>query len=364
MHEELSEQLHRLSTEVEGRARPALATEVRRRGDRRRSRTAIGAAAVSVTAVAVASPIALGSSGGRGADGANLFPAGEASGPAAVGPTPTRAATPSPALGWDTSIQDYNEDLEAYLTSCTDELGFPSPWALDKVPAPPEDEASTWGFRISTVLEGDRSLVDGPAPGDPPTDPIAELRRSLPPGEREPFDAAVETCWNDAAGAVPPTAGPPDRAIVIPGEDGAFSLLLPAVEGEDGYVMDYHDAVDAMVQADARLVAATATWSGCMAEAGYDAASLDDIQARIRDMTQPFRDAYEAGLPPDERGNDAPKSKLLDEVLNADQLAGLAEVQRYERAAAVASASCDDELTMLTPVVWQDKLDEYFGYTG
>lgn len=362
MHEDLNEQLQRLSTELERLVRPAMAAEVRRRGDRRRSRTAVGAAAVSVTAVAVAAPVALGG-GGAGGDGARLSPAGGVGSPAPQRPAPTPAPAPSPvpSNGWDTSIQQYNEDLLAFMSGCMNDLGFRWTGVVDEIQPTTEDEAAEWGFRISTVLEGDRSMLDGGAQAE---DPIAEVRGSLPEDRREPFDEAVTDCWNEVPDAVPPDAGPPDRAIVIPGEDGSFSMVLPAQETEDGYEMSYHDEVTAMVKADPRMVAATASWSDCMADAGYDAASLDDIRARLRDMTQPFREAYEAGLPPEERGNDMPKSKLLDEVLTADQLAGLAEVQRYERAAALVSATCDDTLNQLLPVVWQDKLDEYFGYTG
>lgn len=361
MHDDdLTDRLHRLSTDVERVARTSVTMDVRRRGNRRRTRTAVGAVA-SASALAVAAPLVISATRAE-PSGNDLTTASTTSSPAVTGtvtaPT-TTTPSPTPSLGWDDSVRTGTVNLDALMSECMDGRNFP--WMADSMTAAPEDIA-TYGLRISTVLEGDQSLAEGTSV---PVDPITQARNSLPVELREAFDAAVDDCMNQAAADAQQTPPPTQRAIVVPGDDeGAFSVMFPATASGDGYSIDYEDTVKATVEADPRLVAATERWSSCMAGKRYDAESLAALREQIRQQTQPFREAYEAGLPADERGNDAPKSRSLEEVLTAEQLAGLRNLQAAEIAAAQASASCDDEINELLPVVWQDKLDEYLGYTG
>lgn len=361
MRDDLNERLGIMSTEVQNAVRLPQAIDIRVRGDHLRGRRAAAAAALSVSAVAVAVPVVLNvgnSDNGRETD---VRPA---TGPISTPVIPPPAApSPEPSHGWDRTAQEYDEAFNDFMHECLAEDGFE--WTGDrKIPSRSQaDFAAEFGFSISINLQGLPS-------SDSSRDPIQEYREQLPAEKRASYTQSIERCWNEVPENVEPPTQPTDRAVVVPsGGEGAFRIDLPSTLPDHSGTGDVAEGVETtvsvMVQSDPRIVAATSSWSGCMSRAGYASESQDDLQAQIGEMAKPYIDAYQAQLPPDERfPYDGPKSVSVEEALTDEQLAGLEAVQAYERAAAVASASCDDELNVWLPVVWQDKLDEYFGYTG
>jgi hypothetical protein len=101
----------------------------------------------------------------------------------------------------------------------------------------------------------------------------------------------------------------------------------------------YVNPFDALIDQDARMVAANAEFAACLRADGFEYSSEREVEPDVRKKL----DAITGGAPL--------------EALSSDQRAALAELQTYERALAVATITCEERY--LDPVA--DKVErEYY----
>lgn len=163
------------------------------------------------------------------------------------------------------------------------------------------------GFGMSTGLERHANPL-----GETGVD---RYRAALPESRQPGYDAAFGRCNVQAAKQL----GPPPGSVTIHGDTSGM-----------------YEEAERRVAADPQLVRATTQWSGCMVRAGYRVATRSDLLKDVERRAMPFIQEFIAA------GNNAPpgaKVRVRD-VFTGDRLAKLAQVQQYERNAAVADARC------------------------
>jgi hypothetical protein len=103
----------------------------------------------------------------------------------------------------------------------------------------------------------------------------------------------------------------------------------------------YVNPFDALIDQDARMVAANAEFAACLRAAGFEYSHEREVEPDVRKKL----DAITGGAPL--------------EALSTDARAALAELQAYERALAAATLSCEERY--LDPVADQVEREYYAG---
>lgn len=117
------------------------------------------------------------------------------------------------------------------------------------------------------------------------------------------------------------------------------SVYLP----DDSPIHEYTDQATEATAEDPRLDEVTRAWSNCMAEQGYDFADRDEMGLPLQEEAQPFMEAYASqGQTLIDAGQTWEDLRAAD-VLDAEQLAALEELQQRELAIASAHHHCLDQ---------------------
>lgn len=200
---------------------------------------------------------------------------------------------------------------------------------------PPADFREKYGYGISTMIG--EEPPDGKVEGD--DDPNAAIRDALSEEDLAAYNRALygdmASAMGDGSevrihigpdGAV--SGGGSEGEMVSPEDTGCFGTAQESVQGDGAFDPEVGRAfmeVEDRVRTDARMVEATAAWSSCMRDAGFDYESPRDIHEDIEQRLEALRG------PDDAEGNPT-----------GDE-AGLARLQDEERATAKADDECWEE---------------------
>jgi hypothetical protein len=235
-----------------------------------------------------------------------------------------------------------SEDVEALIAKCMREAGFeyvPVDYATvrqamnaDKTGPglSTEEYASTYGYGISTEPELAGVLT-------PATIGLGEQNVQIFDSlSEEDQDAYQHTLWGENTDET--------FAVSLEAEDfsqtgGCTRAAIEQVFNPDELSAAYYNPGDALIEQDPRVIAAIASWSDCMREAGFDYDSPEEIEPDLEDRLDAILDGADF------------------EELSAPAQADLTELQGEERATAVADLGC--ELKTIEPAVHQVETELY-----
>lgn len=240
-------------------------------------------------------------------------------------------ATVEDQLGFDEAgILARQSRVEAAIAQCMKNEGF------DYIPIDPfaqraalvgstrlsdQDFLKQFGYGISTLW----------GRGNPQADPNQRLRATLGPADRRAYDRAL---WGDNQGATFSEAvdsGRFDRlgGCTLKATQAVFggAQVLTQLQGK-------LDELDDRINEDRRMVKAIASWSNCMAQAGYRYEDPDEIDSdlfqRMEKIVGPLPGQFATGPAAGE------KPRPYDR-------AALAKLQREEVAIARRDNSCEQK---------------------
>jgi len=211
-----------------------------------------------------------------------------------------------------------------------------------------------FGFGISTKFEDELEQADELGGT---SDPNAAIYQELSETEREAYDLALfGSSFNEAVDESEIVEGESDIVVdegfeFDPAEAGcsgqAFAELDGAFAGEiDQGLDEAFEQLDERIMADPRIVEANADWSSCMAEAGYEYDTVDELYEDVAERMNPIYDAVFGGAEGGEEGaGDGPDEDPGDlsfeaPELSEDAAADLSEIQRFELDVAGANFDC------------------------
>lgn len=185
---------------------------------------------------------------------------------------------------------------------------------------PPDEFAAQYGYGLSTRPPGDTA--------DPDADPNAAIVDAMSVAERVAYYGALLGAGQSLDGEGRPDAEMPgdpascwERAATEVWGDQRSAPVADPVRDAFASLLEQVAAIADQVAADPRLVAANATWSACMADAGFPGysdlnAPQSDVAGRARTVMGTSMD--QANADPDQ----------------------LAELQRFEISIATADHAC------------------------
>ena len=180
-----------------------------------------------------------------------------------------------------------------------------------------EEFTAQYGYGITTLL--DRSV---PATADP----NVGIRNALGPADRAAYDVALLGEDRSATFFAAMDTGDFSRL------GGCTRTAVEAAFGGAATVTSLQtklDELDRRIVADPRMVAAVATWTRCMADAGYPGLTVSEdvdatLQARLIDVIGPLASFDPTAAPTYDK-------------------AALTELQRLEVAMVTADVACEDK---------------------
>lgn len=241
--------------------------------------------------------------------------------------------------GWDTDA--LTARVEELIAACMTEAGF------DYVPV-----TGTTGESISTAGYGTLEFAeefgygytfesDGPGTGTfywplpPEESPAQQANRAYV----ESLSDAAEQEYNTAliGDLLDPIEDPDtfDAEAIDRGCRGRANAQVNETNAtpEFSEVLEAVNQVPQLVAEDPRVTEATTAWSGCMAEAGYPTlTAISDAENLVNDLVNDFMATNFPGMDPE---YDAIRASAPEE---------LAELQAEEIAAAVADATCREDV--------------------
>jgi hypothetical protein len=212
--------------------------------------------------------------------------------------------------------------VQEIIVECMAEEGFPY------TPMVPGDE--TWGYgpgvdlteeewtakygygRFTMMLEEAEMMEGGEPPWEQNEDPNWAYMETLSEAQRQAYERALygdhETWWEEHEDEIRAAEDAGEEYMDYPTyEDiGGCETLAwetvgmgPNEELEEAWreLDPYWEELYQRIEADARIVEANTEWSGCMAEAGYDFATQEDIWKYLDEKMQELWDWEEEGPP-------------------------------------------------------------------
>ncbi len=193
-------------------------------------------------------------------------------------------------FGDDDAMEAYFSDIqrqaEEETARCMAAQGFEyTPVNLDvfgsfnsDIDAESREYAETYGFGITT-----NEFEDLASMFEDFSDPNDEYRASLSPGESDAYEIALSGFTDEEMAARFQDASGEDFDFTPQGCQGeAFASSFKVFEVFTEFGSEFEE-LDQRIEADPRLVAARAGWTGCMADGGFRFENEDDARASIQD---------------------------------------------------------------------------------
>ncbi|MEU6248016.1 hypothetical protein [Glycomyces sp. NPDC047010] len=202
-------------------------------------------------------------------------------------------------------------------------LGPPeTPSLVEWLGLTPDEFAAEYGFGHSTTIDLRPAYEIATADA---AEAFRARMEALPEADRDRYRTRELACLQESYAEF----GLPENGTVH----------LPDDSPIDDYTAQAHEAT----ADDPRLAEAARAWSDCMAGKGFDFDGRDEMGLPLQEAAVPFADAFAAqGQALVDAGRDWKDLRAAD-VLDAEQLAALAELQERELAVADADRRCAAE---------------------
>lgn len=246
------------------------------------------------------------------------------------------------------------QDPAAFMGSS----GFDEDIAFDS-----KEWAEKYGFGMSTTFGSEGFGSPGVTP---PTDPNQAYVESLSEAERAAYDKAL---YGEMPTFDPTSADTTAMASFEPsGCDGEARRSTDVTQAFYSEFGDEMQEIYEGIQNDPAIVAAIEQWTSCMAKAGYEYDTPDQMYEEASKKMEPFygagsfggsgsvativTDEQASGAAGDATGITAPEPPPIDE-------AKLAEVQAWEKKVAVANWDCSRDLNRVQQEVSAQREQEF-----
>lgn len=244
------------------------------------------------------------------------------------------------------------QDPAAFMGSST----FDEDIAFDS-----KEWAEKYGFGMSTTFGSDGFAGPGTTP---PTDPNQAYVESLSEAERAAYHKAL---YGEVPAFDPTSASTTAMAAFEP--SGCDGEARRATDTSQAFYSEFGDEMQEIyegIQNDPAIVAALGKWTSCMAEAGYEYDTPDQMYQEAGGKMEGFygmgelgasvatvlADGQAASEPGDATGITSPEPPPIDEEK-------LAEVQAWEKKVAVANWECSRDLNRVQQEVSAEREQEF-----
>jgi hypothetical protein len=228
----------------------------------------------------------------------------------------------------DAAPQETEAERNAFVSECMSEegltyLGPPEGQSvLERTGLTEEEFRAAYGFGHSTAIDLAKAVESSAKAA---MEEYGAALGALSESEREQYESREQECLQ--------------RSYAEFGLPENGSVYLP----NDSPINDYIEQAMEAAQSDPRLADVTAAWSACMSGQGYEFTDRDQMGLPLAEAALPFITAYtEQGQALIDAGRTW-EDLTVAEVLDADSLAALEDLQQRELATATAHQHCIDQ---------------------